>query len=150
MISQYESSELAAYDQRWPTSPEEIKKTTEWFASGDSYLAVCLKDTGRLVGFVALNQVQKEDHREFNLGYIFNFDYHGKGYATEGCRAVLSHAFDRLQAHRVVTGTAALNSASCRLLERLGFKKTFESTQSFRNTPDGQPISFVGYNFELS
>jgi RimJ/RimL family protein N-acetyltransferase len=49
-----------------------------------------------------------------------------------------------------VTGTAAANHASCRLLERLGFKKTSESTVSFRTTPDGEPIQFVGYTFELS
>jgi ribosomal-protein-alanine N-acetyltransferase len=149
IISQYESSELAAYDQRWPTSPEEIKSITEWFASGDNYLAVCLKTTGRLAGFVAINREQ-EDDRTFNLGYIFHPDYRGQGYATEGCRAVLAHAFDQLQARRVVTGTAAANSASCRLLERLGFKKTSEGTASFRTAPDGKPIQFVGYTFELS
>jgi hypothetical protein len=60
MICQYESSELAAYDQQRPTSPEEIKGVTEWFAAGDSYFAVCLKDTGRFIGFVALNPEQKE------------------------------------------------------------------------------------------
>lgn len=38
MINQYVSSEFAAYDYHWPTSPEEIKKVTEWFASGDSCL----------------------------------------------------------------------------------------------------------------
>jgi RimJ/RimL family protein N-acetyltransferase len=150
MINQYESSELAAYDEQWPTSPEEIKQVTKWFAGGDSYLAVCLKDTDRFIGFVSLNQEQKEDCREFNLGYIFNFDYRGKGYATEACRAAIGHAFERLQAQRVVTGTAAANRASCRLLERLGFKKMAESVGSFRNTQDGKPIEFVGYSYALS
>jgi RimJ/RimL family protein N-acetyltransferase len=97
MINQYESSKFAAFDHQWPTSPEEIEKITEWFASGDSYFAVCLKDTERFVGFVSLNQKQK-DHREFNIGYIFNSDYHGKGYATEACRAAIGHAFNRLHA----------------------------------------------------
>ncbi len=149
IITQYQSSEVAAYDQPWPTAPKEIKGITEWFASGDSYLAVCLKSTGRLIGFVALNREQGDD-RTFNLGYVFHFGYHGQGYATEACRAVLGHAFERLQAHKVVTGTAAANSASCRLLERLDFKKTSESSGSFRTAPDGQPIQFVGYAFELS
>jgi len=150
VINQFESSEFAAYDQQWPTSPEEIKKITEWFASGDSYFAVCLKDTGRFVGFVSLNQEQKEDCRELNIGYIFNFDYHGKGYATEACQAALGHVFERLQALRVVTGTAAVNRASCRLLERLGFKRTAESMGSFRNTRDGKPIEFLGYTYAIS
>lgn len=150
MIMQYESSEYAVYDQAWPTSPEDIKGVTEWFASGDSYLAVCLKDTGRFIGLVSLNPEQKEDRREFNIGYIFNSDYHGKGYATEACRAAMAHAFNRLQAQRVITGTAAANRASCRLLERLGFKKVAESKGSFRNYSDGKPIVFLGYTYAIS
>jgi len=150
MIVQYQSSEFAAYDQPWPTAPDEIKKITEWFASGDSYLAVCLKATTRFIGFVALTQESSEDQRTFNLGYVFNFDFHGHGYATEACRAVLKHAFEDRQAHHVVTGTAAANGASCRLLERLGFQKTSESMGTFRQTPDGKPIQFVGCTFELS
>lgn len=150
MIVQYESSEFGAYDQQWPTAPEEIKGVTEWFASGDSFVAVCLKDTGRFIGFVGLNPEQKEDSREFNIGYVFNFNYHGKGYATEACRAVMARGFDELKADRVITGTAAANIASCRLLERLGFQKTAESTGSFKNDADGKPIEFLGYSYAIS
>ncbi len=150
MIVQYESSEYAAYDQQWPTSPEEIKGVAQWFTGGDSFLAVCLKDTGRCIGFVSLNQEQKEGCCEFNIGYIFNFDFHGKGYATEACQAAIQHAFGPLAADRVITGTAAANRASWRLLEKLGFKRTTESTGSFRNTPDGKPIEFLGYTYDLS
>ena len=149
MITQYEASEYGAYDQQWPTGPEDIKGVAEWFASGESYLAVTLKDTGRFIGFVSLNPEQKEGVREYNLGYIFNSDFHSKGYATEACRAALEHAFGTLQADSMITGTAALNRASCRLLERLGFKKTVESTGSFRNDPDGKPIEFLGYTYFL-
>jgi len=35
------------------------------------------------------------------------------------------------------------NRASCRLLERLGIKKTTESTATFRNTQNGQPIEYL-------
>lgn len=150
MITQYESSGYAAYDQPWPTSAEEIRGVTEWFASGDNYLAVCLKDKGQLIGFVALNPEPGNDGRVFNLGYVFNANYHGQGYATEACQAMLRHAFGPLQAHRVVTGTAAVNRASCRLLARLGFRKTSESTGSFRTAANGDPIEFLGYSFDLS
>jgi RimJ/RimL family protein N-acetyltransferase len=63
---------------------------------------------------------------------------------------MLDRAFASLQVYRVVTGTAAANPASCRLLERLGFKKTGESTGSFRNTPDGKPVEFLGYTFAIA
>lgn len=150
MIIQYQSSQLAVYDHQWPTSTEEIKGITKWFADGDSFLAVCLKETGKLIGFISLNRSDKEDCQEFNLGYVFNFDYHGKGYATEGCQAVVDHTFSELGADRVVSGTAAANHASCRLLKRLGMRKTGEGTGSFRKTQDGKPIEFVSFSFTLS
>jgi RimJ/RimL family protein N-acetyltransferase len=78
-----------------------------------------------------------------DLGYVLHSDYHGQGYASDACRAVLAHAFERLQAQRVVSGTAAANHTSCRLLERLGFQKTAEGTGSFRTTADGRPITFL-------
>jgi len=150
MIVQYEASEYAVYDHQWPTSAEKIKEITEWFAGGESFLAVCLKDSGRFIGFVSLNQEPIEQSREFSIGYCFRFDYHGKGYASEACRAVIAYAFDQLHAQCVVTGTAAANQPSCRLLERLGFRRTAESIASFRNSQDGKPIEFLGYTYAIS
>jgi [ribosomal protein S5]-alanine N-acetyltransferase len=150
MIVQYESSPYAVYDQKWPVSPDEIRGVAEWFAGGDSFLAVCLRDGGRLIGLVSLNPEEAPDRRQYNLGYIFDSDYHGKGYATEACQAVLGHAFAALQAEAVVSGTAAANGPSCRLLERLGFTKTGEAIGSFWKTPEGQPIEFMGNSFALT
>ena len=147
MILQYESSEYAAYDHQWPTSEEEIRDVAGMFTKGDSFFVVCLKGE-EFIGFVALNGTDVE--REFDLGYCFNFRYHGKGYATEACRAIIDYAFSRLAAVRVVTGTAAANRPSCRLLARLGMKQTDESTGSFRQTPDGEPIEFAALSFALS
>lgn len=150
MVIKYRASEYAKYDHEWPTATVEIKGIVDWFAGGDSYLAVCLKRTGKLIGFVALNPDEGDGGVAFNLGYVFHTDYHGQGYATEACRAALDHAFDHLQAQRVVTSTAAANRASCRLLRRLGFSKTSESRGSFRNAPDGTPIRFVAYTYALA
>jgi [ribosomal protein S5]-alanine N-acetyltransferase len=150
MIVQYEASEFAAYDQQWPTSAEEIKGITEWFASGDNFLAVCLKETNQFIGFVALNTEEGEGSQEYNIGYIFNSHHHGHGYAAEACTAVLDRAFGQLQAGRVITGTAAVNQKSCLLLERLGFQKIGEKISSFKNAEDGTPIEFLGYMYALS
>jgi ribosomal-protein-alanine N-acetyltransferase len=147
MIVQYQSSEFATYDGRWPTSPEEFKGIVERFAERDGFMAVCLKDTGRFIGFVAINP--EGGKGEYNLGYIFNSDYHGKGYATEACRAVLAYAFNHLNASRIVTGTAADNQPSWHLLVRLGFKWIVESMGSRQNNADGTPIMFRVYKYEL-
>ena len=150
MILQYQASEYAAYDQPWPTSAEEIKGVTSWFASGDNFLAVCLQDTGQLIGFVALNPEEGDGSGEYNLGYVFNSNYYGQGYATEACQAMLDQAFGPLQASGVISGTAAVNRNSCRLLERLGFRKTGENISSFKAGEDGRPIEFLGYLYALS
>jgi [ribosomal protein S5]-alanine N-acetyltransferase len=150
LIVQYQASAMAAYDQPWPTSAEEIRGVAAWFAAGDSYLAVCLKETGRFIGFVALNPEPGEAGPQFNLGYVFDADYHGQGYAGEACRAVLRYAFDQLGALSIVSGTAAANLPSRRLLERLGFQKTDEAATSFRKNADGTPIEFLGYAYALS
>lgn len=150
MIVLYEGSEYAAYDEQWPTSPEEIRRITEWFASGDHFLAVCLKDTSQLIGFVALNPGEGEDSQEYNIGYVFHFNYHGHGYASEACKAVLERAFRQLGASRVIAATAGVNRRSCRLLERLSFRKIGERPSSFRKTDEGKPIEFAGYIYAIS
>ncbi len=150
MIVQYEASEYAAYDQQWPTSAEEIKGIAEWFAGGNNFLAICLKDTGQFIGFVALNLEGEEGCREYSIGYVFNSNYHGHGYATEACKVMLDRVFDELQASKVVTGTAALNQPSCRLLEQLGFRKIGEEVSSFKTAEDGKPMEFLGYVYALS
>jgi [ribosomal protein S5]-alanine N-acetyltransferase len=150
LIVQKEASEYAVYDYAWPTSPDEIKGVTDWFASEDRYIAVCLKENGKLIGFIGLNPAEGAQSKVFDLGYCFNSDYHGQGYATEGCKAVIEFAFSELNAESLSSGTAAVNLPSCRLLGRLGFKKIGEGTASFRNTPDGKPIEFIGWEFALS
>ncbi len=150
MIVEYQNSDLAAYDQPWPVSEEEIQKITAWFASGDTYLAVIMKDTGRFIGFVSLNLEQAPDRKVFNIGYVFVAIYRGKGYATEACQGVLEHAFTTMQADEVISGTAAANAASCKLLTRLGFRKTGETNVSFRNSPDGKPVEFLGFSFSIT
>jgi [ribosomal protein S5]-alanine N-acetyltransferase len=150
MIVQYKASAYAKYDQPWPTSPEEIQGVINWFASGDQFLAVCLKETRHFIGFVALNPETDEGSLVYNLGYVFKAEFHGKGYASEACRAVLAHAFRTLLAQSVVAGTAAVNHPSCRLLEKLGFQKTGESMGSLQNSADGKPIEFLGRTYTLT
>jgi RimJ/RimL family protein N-acetyltransferase len=150
MVVRYQASEYAQYDHPWPTSAEEIQGVAEWFAGGDSYLAVCLKGAGELVGLVALNQKAQGDGVEFGFGYVFHPDYHGRGYATEAGLAALDYAFGPLAADRVGTGTAAANEPSCRLLRRLGMRETGQSTASFCKTPEGEPIEFVALSFAIS
>jgi RimJ/RimL family protein N-acetyltransferase len=120
VVSQYQASEWAKYEDPWPTSTEEVQGMAKFFASGDDYLAVCLKEPGKLIGLIAIERRKDHEGQIHNLGYVFHPGYYGHGYATEGCQAVMSYLFDQLGIKAILTGTRLENTPSVRLLERLG------------------------------
>ncbi|MDT4915756.1 MAG: hypothetical protein QOI15_560 [Pseudonocardiales bacterium] len=101
--------------------PARNRSTVE--KEGDvAWLAVELRDTGRVIGDVVLIWAS-EEHQCAEIGYVFNPDVHGNGYATEACRALLGLAFDGLKAHRVTARIDARNDASGAVLRRLGMRQ---------------------------
>ena len=64
------------------------------------------------------------DTRVASLGYRLRASAWGRGYATEGARALVRRAFTELGASRIVATTMAVNTASRRVLEKTGLKYT--------------------------
>jgi RimJ/RimL family protein N-acetyltransferase len=96
---------------------------TSLAGDGDSLsLAVELKATGEMIGDALLVLVSAE-HRTGEIGYVFNPDHHGYGYATEAAELLLRLAFEEFGMHRVIARLEPRNEASVRLLERLGMRK---------------------------
>lgn len=133
-VLHYQATPFAAYDHPWPTSEEGIAGAVAWFASGDQYLAVCRKDDDCFLGFVCLNPEEPAENHTYNLGYIFDSAYHGQGYASEACRAMLAYAFRDLTAQQVVSGTPLIHERSIHLLHKLGFIQPDANTGFFRLT----------------
>ena len=113
-----------------------------------SFLAVCLKDTGKLIGNVFL---WERDFNKWEFGYAFNADYHGKGYATEAAHALLDDVFHNQNARRVVAFCNPLNVSSWRLLERLRFRREgcFLKDVCFKKDMDGNPIWSDSYAYAI-
>jgi RimJ/RimL family protein N-acetyltransferase len=89
----------------------------EWFQ-----FAVALRHTDRLIGDCGAH-VQAEDSRQAEIGFTLAPPHQGHGYATEAARALLRVAFEDLGLHRVFGRLDARNSASSRVLERLGMRR---------------------------
>jgi RimJ/RimL family protein N-acetyltransferase len=85
-------------------------------------LGAVLAGTGELVGDVILFWHSKE-HRGGEIGYVFNPDFAGHGYATEAARAVLRLGFEDLGLHRIVARLDERNEASARVARRLGMRQ---------------------------
>ena len=99
----YAATQWAQYEPPWPTSDEGVQGMADWFSRGDEYLAACLKATGTLIGLIAIERREGPEQRIHNLGYVFHPAYHGHGYATEGCRAVMRYLFEQLRADGIVS-----------------------------------------------
>ena len=146
----YEKSDLAQFDHGpWPSDIEEHKKIVKWFAEGDDFVAVVLKESKKLIGFISKGKKEGKEN-EYEFGYIFHSNYHGKGYASESCKAVIDYMFEVLEAERISSGTAKVNKPSNALLLKLGFRMIGEKTRSFREDSDGNKIEFVGMEYLLS
>lgn len=63
------------------------------------------------------------DIREWEIGWTIHFNYWGKGYATEAVKRVLAFAFGELHAHGVVAFCNVLNTASVRVMSKIGMQQ---------------------------
>ena len=89
-----------------------------WHLRGYGLWAVEERATGMLVG--RIGHINPEGWPGFELGWMLGREHWGKGYATEGARAALDHAFVALDRAHVISLIRPDNRASVRVAERLG------------------------------
>ena len=74
--------------------------------------------SGKLIGYLLFNKV---DDGVYELGWFFNRAYWRQGYAFEACQALMNHAFDELNAHKVFAETIDA-AKSVGLMKKLGMQ----------------------------
>jgi RimJ/RimL family protein N-acetyltransferase len=76
-------------------------------------------------GFIGLCIPRFEAHFTpcIEVGWRLAAEYWGRGYATEGARAVLGFGFEALRLQEVVSFTVPGNLRSRRVMEKLGMKR---------------------------
>jgi ribosomal-protein-alanine N-acetyltransferase len=92
--------------------------------------AVTISPGGELCGAVGL--VITPAHERAELGYWIGVPYWGQGFTTETAKAVMAFGFEKLQLHRIHASHFAGNTASCRVLEKLGMRHEGPSRQHIR------------------
>ena len=85
------------------------------------------RSTGKFVGWFEFYPWKDVSPEEVELGYRLRRFAWGKGYATEGSRALIRKGFIELGVRRVVAETMAVNAASRRVMEKAGltYVRTF-------------------------
>ena len=80
-------------------------------------------DGDTLLGGLTLTHVQRGVTQSCSLGYWMGAAHAGKGLMTAAVRAAVAYAFDTLHLNRVEAACLPNNSASIRLLEKVGFAR---------------------------
>lgn len=111
--------EVVRFEPYKPMDLREVENTLNWRISTEEMLAVELKARGKMIGNVYLGQ---RDFEARELGFVFNRQYWGQGYARESCEALIQQAF-ATGVHRIYGECDPENIHSWRLLEKLGFRR---------------------------
>lgn len=130
-VHAYHSRPDVARYQYWePRSRDEVTdEVDKWIGADGSdetreamVFAVTLKDSAVLVGDMVL-LFRDREARQGEIGFTFNPDHGGNGYATEAAIAVMGIGFEAFGLHRIFGRCDARNAASWRLMERLGMRR---------------------------
>ncbi|NLF96788.1 MAG: GNAT family N-acetyltransferase [Candidatus Riflebacteria bacterium] len=87
-------------------------------ATAPVVLGVCLAETGELIGHVGISPIEDE----VEVGYAIEEKHQGKGYATMALRAMCDWALTEFALPHILGIVATENHASCRVLEKAGFR----------------------------
>ena len=130
--------EVVEYEPYQPQTFDEVKENLEWRIHTDEMIAVELKDSHKMIGNVYMG---KRDFEALEIGYVFNRNYWGQGYAAESCKALIQQAFSN-GIHRVYAECDPENKSSWKLLEALGFQREahFRKNVYFWKDETGKPI----------
>ncbi|MEO2076562.1 MAG: GNAT family N-acetyltransferase [Bacillus sp. (in: firmicutes)] len=94
----------------------------EMLHSGDDsfYWVIRKKHTDNFMGMVSLDP--HHDGVYYEVSYQILPDWWGVGYATEVVQVIINFALNELKLPKVIAETQTANTASCKLLEKLGMK----------------------------
>ncbi len=135
-----------------PTPRDEIRDDylPSWLAyyeRGDRYgfWAAIERRTGTFLGWFHLRPQPDDPEDEPELGYRLIASAWGRGYATEGSRALIRKAFTELGARRVYATTMVVNVASWRVMEKAGLRRIRLFHQPWPDRIEGEEHGDVEY-----
>lgn len=101
---------------------------THFETYGFTYFAVDELSSGNFIGFIGMKHQTYEAPftPAIDIGWRLAPRYWGKGYATEGANACMERAYEQFGIARIVSVCTHTNTASERVMIKLGMKKEME------------------------
>lgn len=112
-------------------SMEESRKILEGFIVEKKVLALELRETGKVIGSLGIEEMDIDPVGEGRfgreLGYVLSKDYWGRGLMPEAVKAVIDYCFSQLGLDYLVCSHFLRNRQSRRVIEKRGFQYLYEA-----------------------
>ena len=90
------------------------------YARGEFFdWAITLADSGKMIGTVGFTKIYPSNNSA-EIGYVLNPEYHKMGIGYEAAKRIVDFGFDAMELHRIEARFMRGNTASKRLMEKLG------------------------------
>ena len=93
------------------------------------YVEFAIVRNGESIGDVALKRLSKTN-KNAEIGWALSPAFQGQGYASEASAVFMDYCFRTLDLHRITSICDARNTASYKLMERLGMRREGHHLQS--------------------
>jgi [ribosomal protein S5]-alanine N-acetyltransferase len=119
-------------------------------SNSDVFLAVEDKSSGKMIGHLYFEQIKPHEMKTFELGYIFNKEYHNQGFGTEAVLGLFRNIY-KSDFYRIIANCNPKNIGSWKLLENVGMRREahFLKNHFFRYDENNVPIWFDSYQYAI-
>ncbi len=101
------------------------------FSQSEEFYAVVLND--KVIGKIYFSN---KGCGSYEIGYTFNGDFQGKGYASEASKGMMEYAFNNMGVRRIFAEVNARNIKSIKLIEGLGMRREAEHKEIYPRKED--------------
>jgi len=152
MYKYMSDKETLYYERSEPFTLETMDKLLSDIVPTGSFYSVKIKETAIHIGHIYFGINTPRDFKEFNIGYIFNKDFHNKGYCSEASRAIIDYGFKHFNIHRVTAKCNPDNIASWKVMEKIGLLKEghLKERVCFKKDELGNPIWWDEYIYGIT
>ncbi len=141
--------ETYKYEPGEPITLKKAKELCEERSKNNIFFAVELEN--KIIGHIYFEQIEPEHLKTWEIGYIFNKRFHGKGFAAEAAKAVIQNGFNEKEVHKITAHCNPKNISSWKLLERVKMKREGKLRKNiyFKKDKNGEPIWQDTYEYGI-
>lgn len=99
---------------------------------------------GKVIGSIGVFRQGNIHRQTAELGYYIAEEYWGRGIMTEAVKQICAYVFEKSDMIRIYAEPFAYNTASCRVLEKAGFR--YEGTLRSNAVKNGEVIDMKMYS----